>query len=213
MAMTDRMAQTILGELIGDGPGAGFDSSFLINAASELAQRGVNTYQDDQKKKKSAAEVAVQLQKAISADATWASAEQMLDLAKGDKQRVAAAQLLQQQAMQAAAQVGMGLPADAAQKRVQAANDAAAKAAQAALVSPGDPVKQASMRAWQKVAAQVPSLSVALAPSGAGAMSFGGHGGGNILTKVVGGLPVWGWGAIGIGATTAIVVIVKALKK
>lgn len=210
------LGQTIVNQatgrrVIGDGgfgSGSGFDSSFLINAASELAQRGVNTYEDEQKKQKAQADAQAQLAKAITADANWASAEAMLDLANQakDPSRIAPAQALQSSAASKAASVGVGLPTDAVAKRVAAAQDAANKAAQDALASPKDTLKQATMRAWQKVAAQAGALSAGpLAPSG------GTHGGGhhgNWLTKQWGPMPVWGWGltAVGVVGVGALVV-------
>src|SRR5262245_20502853 len=80
--------------VVGDAPkSGGFDSSFLISAASELAQRGVDQYQSSEADKKTKADQAVQVTKAIAADANWASAEATLDIANQshDASRIAPA--------------------------------------------------------------------------------------------------------------------------
>lgn len=193
--------------------GGGFDSSFLINAAAELAQRGVNTYETGEAEKKSSAATAAQLTKAISADANWASAEAMLDLANQgrDVARIAPAQALQSAAMSNAMSVGSGLPADAAAKRAAAAQEAANKAAQDALSNSKDTLKQATSRAWQKVAQAVASGG---GSSGGPLAHFGGKGGGgNWLTKQFGPMKTWQWGLTGVGVVVGAIVVVKLLRR
>lgn len=211
----DMLSQRALQEagvsVCGDGFGD-FDPKFLIDTAAELSKRGVDTYQDDQKKQKDQAQVAMQLQKAIAADANWANAEAMLTLANEshNASQIAPAQALQSSAMSAAMSAGTGLPSDAVAKRVAAAQDAANKAAQDALANPSDALKQATMRGWQKVLAAAGSSGTSLSPSGGGR----GHvGGGNWLTKKWGPMPVWGWGVTTLGVVTAGVLVVKMLRK
>ncbi len=200
----------------GFGQSGGFDSSFLINAASELAQRGVNEYQSNEASNKSKSEVAAQLNKALAADANWASAEAMLELANQshDPSRVAPAQALQMSAMNAAMSAGAGLPPDAVGKRVAAAQDAANKAAQDSLANPKDSLKAATMRGWQKVVSAAASSGGA---AGAAALAKGGGkfggGGGNWLTAKFGPMPVWGWGLTTIGVVVGGVLLVKALRR
>jgi hypothetical protein len=154
-----------------------------------------------------------ELTKAISADANWASAEAMLDLANQgrDVARIAPAQALQSAAMSNAMSVGSGLPADAAAKRAAAAQEAANKAAQDALSNSKDTLKQATSRAWQKVAQAVASGG---GSSGGPLAHFGGKGGGgNWLTKQFGPMKTWQWGLTGVGVVVGAIVVVKLLRR
>jgi hypothetical protein len=199
----------------GFGGSSGFDSSFLINAAAELAQRGVNQYESSEQDKKTQAATIVQLNKAIAADAQWAGAEAMLDLANQSKDpsRVAPAQALQMAAMSSAMSVGAGLSGDAASKRAASAQDAANKAAQEALASPKDSLKQATMRGWQKVMASAISSGAMVPGAHGGPGKFGGAGGGNWLTAKFGPMPVWGWGLTAVGVVVVGTLVVKSLRR
>jgi hypothetical protein len=197
------LGETIVAEVAGapaSGFGGGFDSSFLINAASEVAQRGVTTVEQKQAAERSAKDVAAQLQRAIAADAAWASAEQLLDLASQsrDPTRVAAATSLAQSTSAEASGASAGLTPEAVGKRVSAATAASKQAAQDSLAAPGDPAKAALVRAWQKVAARAavgPQVPGGFGGAGPG---HGGALGGSFLGKMYGGVPVWGWGIGGV---------------
>ncbi len=200
-----------LQEMLGDaasspstpgGPGA-FNWSMLVNAAAEAANQGI-AY-DTQKKAAAAAAAASDSSaaKAIMSDAAWASAEQQLSLSPGS----APAQALQSQAMGAAMAAGAGLSADAQGKRSYAAQKAAKDAAQGALSAPGDLAKQALSKAWQKVIALSGSSSGA---AGGGLVRFGG---GSWFTTKHAGLPGWAWIAGGVTIPTALILIIRALRR
>jgi hypothetical protein len=150
--LADALVTTGDAEILG-----AFDFSSLINAAAEGANKGVAYKQDQDAQNKAKADAAVAAAKAIAADVNWASAEQQLDLQqhspRPDANALAAAQSLQNAAMQASMAAGAGLSPDAQAKRVGAAQDAMTKASQASLAAPGDASKAALMRAWQKVVA------------------------------------------------------------
>ncbi len=194
-----------------NGIGA-FDWGSVINTAAEAANKGVQYDAQKKAEQKVASDSNVAAQKAITADAAWASAEQQLDLAtqSHDMGRIAPAQALASQTMAAAMAAGAGLSADAQGKRVGAAQKAASAAAQAALSAPADAAKGALSRAWQKV------TSGAIASGGTGTLDLSKHGGGaggNWLTSVHGGLPVWGWGIGGVTAVTLLALIIRALRR
>jgi hypothetical protein len=195
--------------------GGGFNWGTLVDAAAEAAKQGV-TYAEQKKADDAAAKNAsAAALKAIAADSAWASAEQTLDIARqsGDQGRIAPAQALQVQAMQAAQAAGAGLSADAQAKRADAAQKALRDASTAALNAPGDQVKQALSRAWQKVVTSTPAPSTGSSGDAGSALALSRHGGGESwFTKKTAGLPtgVWviGGGAVGV---TALVMILKAV--
>jgi len=213
------LGRQIVNELVGDAgkPGA-FDPSFLINAAAEITERGVQYKQDQDAASKAAKDVAARTQRAITADAAWAGAEATLDLAQqsGNAQQIASAQALAQAAAASALASGVGLPQDAIDKRVAAAQDGAKKAAQDSLSAPSDAAKAAKMRAWQKVAISAASApatpspaSTAMVPAGGGGHMRAAGGGENIFTKSYGGVPGWGWALGGAGVLTGLILLLR----
>lgn len=203
--MSSDFGSMVVSEVMGAAPMGGFDSTFLINAAGELAQRGVSTYEQKQAADKAKAQGTAQTSRAIAADGAWASAEQMLDLSRqsGDVQKIAAATAMAQSADAAADAAGNGLPADGVAKRVANAQAAMNQAAQASLSNPKDAPAAALMRAWQKVAARAGVSSSGDAggggSSGGGALSHMGLGSGpSFFTRSYAGVPVWGWGLGGL---------------
>lgn len=211
--MSDEMeilGAQVVRELVG-ADGGGLDLNFALNAAGEVAQRGVNMYQQEEAKKKADAAAAAALTRALAADVAWADAEEMLDLVKksGDAQRIAAAQSIAQAADAAAMQAGAGMPQSAIDKRVSAAQENATKAAREAL---SDANKQSKMRAWQKVAARAGFGGMSMSPSGKGGLSRSASSG-NFFTRQYGGVPVWGWGLGAAGVLTGTILLVRALRK
>lgn len=211
-----------MGELIGaegggGGGGGGFDFSQLINAAAEAANKGYAYSKEHSAQQKSAAERNLLLQKSISADAAWASAEQQLDIVQQskDSQRIGPAQVLQQQAMAVAMQAGAALDQDGLDKRLAAARKAEADAANAALKAPQDELRQALSRAWHKVAAAVamatPSIPGASTSLVHLSQTYGS--GESWLTRVHGGLPTYGWIGLGAAAVTVIIMLMKHMRK
>ncbi len=186
----------------------GFDTSFLLNAAGELAQRGVGEYQNRQ----AAQAAAAQADKVVALDALWADAETMVDLIAAtkpvDQNRLRLAQYAAQSAKTSAQGAASSLQSDGVSKRTAAAQSAAAAAAKAALDAPSDPAKQARATAWQRVAA---SIAGGLAPSVKPlAISSRGQ---NFLQREYAGVPVWGWAVGGTVATVGVVMLFKALRK
>lgn len=226
MESYELLGNQIVHELLGDAapaakPGS-FDPTFLINAASELAQGGANAYQSSQNADAAKKAAATASQHAITSDISWANAEQMLDITNQSKDpaKIAPAQALATSAQAASMTAGVGLSPDAVATRVAAAQTAATNAAQASLATPSDIAKAAMMRAWQKVAAQVISGSTtgaatpAQAAANAAAIAkLGGHGGSSFLTAMYGGVPLWGILLGGTGILVGGVLLVKALRK
>jgi len=215
-------------ELVGE---AGFDWSTLINAAAEAANKGVQYSEQKKVQQKATASSAQALASSIAADAAWASAEQQLDLAtqSDDATRIEPATALASQAAAASISAGSGLSADAQGKRLAAAQKAAKDAAQAALSSPvpakgttpspAAAAKAAASRAWQKVLASVSAAGAGGGDGGGGggALSLRGHkggeGGGSWFTSVHAGLPTYAWIGGGAVAATALILIIRALRK
>lgn len=211
------LGDQILAEVSGDdGPSTGFNPDFLINAAAELTKRGVSEYQTREANEKTKKDSAAALARAIAADANWANAEALLDIAtqSKDASRIAPAKALQQSAQQAARNAGASLSSDGQNQRISAAQSAADKAATEALGAPSDTLKQARMRAWQKV---VTAAMVSNAPASKGGdadiIPSKQHGSGNFLMKAAGPLPVWGWGVVGLTALAGVGVLVKLIRK
>lgn len=212
------MQQAEMRSVVGAAMADGFDFSSAIQAAAELSQKGVQAYQASQASDQAKKDQAGALARATTADASWASAEQMLDLARTshDPARIAAAQALQASAQQGALAAGAGLISDTVAKRVAAAQDAAKKAAQDSLNNPNDAAKAALMRAWQKVAA-----SAGIVPSGSsGGLTLsdahggrGGGGGPSFFTKHYAGIPGWGWLVGGAVTVTGIGLLIRAMRK
>jgi flagellar capping protein FliD len=197
MDAIDILGSVIAGET-GGAAGGGFDTSFLIDAASELAKRGVSTYESKQASEKSRRDAEAQLQRAVAADQAWAAAERDLELAtlSRDAGKVAAARAMVDLSASDARSAGAGLPQDKINQRVAAAANATKSAASAAMGAPGDASKQAALHAWQKVAAAAAAPAPA-APGQPGGLAH--HGGGASLFSRV---PTWGW--IAGGATVVI---------
>ncbi len=209
------LGDRIVNDLVGDDkkPGA-FDASFLINAAAELADRGVSYEQQKSSSAKTAGDNDAKLQRAITADAAWAGALATLDIAQqgGDKQKVAAAQALANSAQATSASVGAGLPQELIDKRVQTAQAGANRAASESLAAPSDLAKTAKMSAWQRVAVAVATpqaMTSALVPN-PNAFQYGGaRPTENFLTRSYGGVPGWGIGLVGAAALTGIIMIIR----
>lgn len=203
----------VLGEqIVNDlmGAGAGLDSGFLVSAASELAARGVNTYQE----KQAADKVKADAQKAISADNVWASAEANADIASQgkDAQKITTTRALADAAARDADVAASGLTPDGVTMRCAAANASAKLAAENSSAATKDVAKAALMRAWQKIAAKCSSSA-----SGSGALSaFGGGGAGggsSFLTKMHAGIPTYGWILGGGVVLTGGILLIKSLRK
>lgn len=206
----------IIGELeivLGDGEAKkpAFDPTFLVNAAAELANRGVSyglekkAYEDTQR------DDAASSLKAIAADNTLALSEAAFDRApSSDATRIA-----KDAAYMASDEAAQNLSAGAQSLRLVAANKALQAAAQAAQKAPKDPAAQARLRAWQKVVARVRGAGGGGAASASAALaqtpikieepSF--------FMAVRAGLPTWGWFGIGglvlAAGTTAVVMLRK----
>lgn len=205
-------------EGIGADASPGFDWGTLIKAGAEAASQGVKYAEDKKAAEQSSRNSAANAQKAIAADAAWASAEQQLDLAQksGDSSRVAPAQALQVHAMQAAQSAGAGLDASGQGKRADAANKALHDAASAALADPGNQAKQALSRAWQKVVVGTPQAAAGGSGGGAGGALTrrGGHDGGDSwFMRKWAGLPNIAWIGIGAVALLGLVMLVRSLKR
>ena len=202
----------MMSEALGE-EGGGFDYGMIVPAVSELVQKGVQTYQTQEKAKKATADDKARLDKAIAADAAWAQAETTLDLAQAspvkDASKIAAAQVVQSGAFGQAVQSGVGLTPESAGKRAAAAQKAARDAASDALASPSDATRQARMRAWQKVAA----VAAAGGGLGPGALAQRPTESGSFLTRYYAGIPVWGWGVGGVLVLTGGVLLLRALRK
>lgn len=208
----------IVRELMGadDGGGGGFGGGGLdtgLNLLNEGLQRGYKAYQS----KKDTEKDQNNLNDAISADAKWADTEKMVELLRvaKDQHRISAAQGVASAAQSAAMTAGNKLSDDAKVKRAQAARDSATAAAHDALVYPRDMVKQANMRAWQKVSAAVAASAggtSAMTPSGSGALPPL-QPDGNWFTNHHAGVPTWGWILLGAGGLTALTLIIKAVVK
>lgn len=206
-----------IGAATPDAPKAGsFNWGTLIDAGAEAAQQGINYKQQQDAAAANAGAQAVKATKAIAADVAWANAEVQLAMAQkaGNAQAVTAAQNIASTMANASASTGAGLTGDAADKRIAAAQDAANKAAQASLAAPNDMTAAARMQAWQKVLAGVMaggSGTTALVPS-SGPMPKYEAKGGNVFTKKLGGVPVWGWTAAAVGVTGVVVMLLRRRK-
>lgn len=182
----------------------GFDMSALASMAAELSQRGAAAYEQHEASQKDTAAQSAGLARAIAADAAWANAEAVLEIASksGDANRIAAATALQAGASSEAMNAGAGLDAGSTSRRMAAASQASKNAASESLANPADATKAAMMRGWQKVASRS-----ALSPLSGGAMRGGA--GGSFLTKVHAGIPMWGWLAGGAFVATGLVLLLR----
>ena len=203
-------------EILGDAPasGGGLDASFLTSAASELLTRGVTTYQTDEAKKKAAADDAKKASAAIAADVQATAACADVEVAKAQSpSSVPAKQAAAQQATNAQDLAAIGLSADAAAKRVAAANDAAKKAADAWSADP----KNVRAGAMAKCSAQTAAKATMGASTVPGANALiaqqKSSGGGNFLLKRLGPLPVYGWALVTVGLTGVTFGLVHLLKR
>ncbi len=189
----------VMREIVGVDSSSDNSVTSIISEAGKLAQKSAAVIEQQRSMES-------QLSKAITADVTWAVDEATLTLAvqSGDQNRVAAAHALTQSAASEAMAAGASLPPDAVQKRVAAAREAARQAAVDALVSPRDAGKQANMRAWQKVLNTVSTGSAMVPFTPPPSTSF--------LSKVVAGVPVWGWGLGFVGVVGGTVLIIRAFK-
>lgn len=209
-----------IGATIGAAPdvpkSGAFNWGTLIDAGAEAAQQGLQYKQNQDAAAANAGAQSVKAQKAIAADVAWANAEVQLAMAQkaGNAQAVTAAQNIASTMANASATAGAGLTGDYADKRITAAQNAANSAAQASLAAPNDATAAARMQAWQKVLAGVMaggSGTTALVP-GSGPMPKYEGKGGNPLTKKLGGVPVWGWGAAGVGVVGLLVFMIRRKK-
>ena len=215
------LGQQIVGEMIAAertavGAGPGLDAQFGINAAAELLNRGVNTYQAKEEEKKNQAAQKVALANALAADVSWANAEVMLEQANlsKDPQKIMAAQSLAGSAASAAMSAGAGLSADSSAARVKAANDMAKQAAERSFADPKNAGLSAAMRAWQKVATAAAQQTSGM-PGGDAALARVGAGGGFMaaMRKRYLGVPLGGW-LVGVPVAGGLIaLVVKALRK
>lgn len=171
--------------------GASVDPPLVISSISEVANTGARAYETQQAKDRAEANAKAQLEKAIAADAEWATAEAVLEVAKksGDAQRISAAQIPAQIAQQSASMAGQGLTPETVRKRVENAQKNASMA-----IASSDSTKFERAAAWQKVANAASLGSFGFGggvPQGQSASLPG------FLTRKYAGVPVWGW-AIGV---------------
>lgn len=234
-----------LAQIIGD-TGGGIDTSFLINAASELAQHGAQEYKSSEQKKASAADIEAKSSAVIAADAQATNAcaqasyaamvakdsaalaavnPALSSKAQADQAALAAAQAACAQAISAEDVASAGLPPEAAAKRVKAANDAAQKAvsaslsaAQAAAAAPNDQGKKAAAQlaaaraqAAQATATKAAAGQIAGLPPGSAPLPP--HGKPSFFTKMVGPLPVYGWGLVGVGGAGILYGLVRLFSR
>lgn len=207
--MSDVELRTMEAELMGADAGAGgggLDTSFAVSALSELATRGVKTYEDTEAKKKAQQADAAALSNITALDLQYANA--CADKAVAKPAEVAAKQSVVDQVSAAQNALAVKLSANAATKRVEAASDAARKAADAWSAKPGDKRLEALSKCWNDV---VTKASMQAANSGASpqALEKAKGGGPSFLERKVGPLPVWGWGLVAVGGTGALIGIAK----
>ena len=201
----------IVNELMGADAG-GLTPQFGINAAAELLNRGVTTYEQKEAAKKEAANQAAALARALATDISWANAEVMLEQANTSKdaQKISAASSLRQSAETNAMSARIGLSDDSERKRQQAADDMAKQSAEKSFAQPGNAGLAAAMRAWQKV-----SSARGLGAGGALTRYTGGGGGSflDAMKKKYAGIPLAGW-LVGVPVITfGLWKLVKSLRK
>lgn len=208
----DLVGEAVVKEM-SSGP-IGFDFSALANPLASVAQTAVQQHQADEAKSKAAHDSQAALDSSVSADAQWAQAEANLEMSKVDPTAYAAAKVVCDSARQSAMQAGAALQGDGVPKRCKAAQSALEKAAEAAEGDPKNKSKQAQMHGWQTVAASCGSGGGGGSgtPDAAIVKYHGGHGG-SFLTSVHGGLPVWGWGLVGVGSLTVLGLLIHAMRK
>lgn len=185
-------------EILGAEGGAdGLSVPFAIDALSELAKRGVETYSSKQAAERAESSAKEQLRRSIAADAAWAAALRDLDVATltRDAGKVAAAKAMADLTGADARSAAAGMSQDKINQRVAAAAAAAKQAAADAANSPADVTAQATLRAWQKVAqaAAIPVPGAQAAATGGGALSSGHQAGPSFWTRTHAGVPMWGW--------------------
>ncbi len=190
---------------------AGFDYGGLASGVLNVAQTGVEQYQKSDAEDKAKTAKTTAISKSIAADVAWANAEAQVVLAAVSPTALASAQTVLAVAKQDAQTAAAALDDDGMAKRCKAAQDALKAAANAAASAPNDLAKQVKMRAWQKVADACGSSSSS--DSSSDKPKNGESGFGSFFTSMHGGLPVWGWGLVGVGGVAALVLIVKAMKK
>lgn len=193
----------VVGEMIG------FDWQGLL---SNLAQTGEGIHKSveaDKAKAKAERDARNALSKSIELDAVWASAETNLELASGPAKP--ATQISRDAAASDALRAGSLLDPDGLSQRCEAAKKALKEAAEAASLSPNDKIKQARMRAWQKVSSQCNIQAVSDGKGGTKLERRGSFA--DFFTQKHAGIPTWGWGLITVGALTALVLIFRSFKK
>ncbi len=220
----DILGEQVLGEIAAGGARpvvgtdeVGVDYGALVSAAANIAQTGIaqdKAKKDEAKAKadaeKAKSDSAVAVSKSISADAEWANAEANAELAAPDASAGAAARIMRDSAKSNALAAGAVLQGDGIAKRCKAAHDTLVKVAEAATASPKDIAKLAKFHGWQKVteACGAPPATPTDTPE-----AVVKHAGGSWITAKHAGLPVYGWGLVGVGSLTALMLIIRSMRK
>ncbi|MES2179844.1 MAG: hypothetical protein V4550_18430 [Gemmatimonadota bacterium] len=195
-------------------PIGAFDYGGLVKGLANVAATGIEQKQaaDAADKSKKDSESAVQ--KSIGADQEWANAEANLELATIDPTATAASRVMRDSKKAVAIVAGASLQGDGIGKRCKAAQDALVAAASDASKSPKDIAKQAKFKGWKVVTDACGAPPTAEVTAAVEKAEHGGkHGSGSWITSVHGGLPVWGWGLVGVGSLTAITLIMRSMRK
>ncbi len=188
----------------------GLDYGGLAQGLANVAATGIQQQQQEAAQNKVKADSAAAVQRSISADAAWASAEAMLEVAtKSDPSAVAADTVSRDLARGDANKAAAALQSDGIAKRCSAAQDSLRSAAIVASRSPKDPTAQARFHAWQTIA-NACGGGVSGGSSDAGTDTGDGHkgkkmeeteGGESWIVAKHAGLPGWGWIGVGVGVT------------
>lgn len=208
----DILGEQVVGEM---AQPIGFDWGALVNATAGVIKTGVEQKQagDAEKKAKSDSDAAVA--KAINADAQWQNAEANLELAQKDAVAKAAATIQRNRWYAEATTAGAALQGDGILKRCKAANDAMSNAMSAASAAPKDIAKQAKLHAWQKVVSACEAVPKPATDSGdkpADTALVKTESSGSWITAKKAGLPVWGWGLVGVGGLGALILVIRMMR-
>lgn len=195
------LGHQITREVMGD-----FDASFLVQTASELAQKGIQAKQASDIQAKTTQSDIDAANKAVKADIDAVNACAALEIAqKSSPASVPAKQAAATQATQMQDQAAAGLSPNAAAKRLAAAQSEAKKATDTWSSNPSSVSAAAFAHCWTATVAKAQGAGVspqALAAAQAALGPAGGpHGGGepSFYKKMIGPLSVWQWGAVGLG--------------
>lgn len=181
-------------------------SGLAISALAELAQRGVQTYDDKQKSDKTQAAASSVLDKSTAADSAWANAEQAAELS-GDATMRAQAQT----AMQAADTAGAALTGDQPAKRLAAVQAAAKQSAAVTKAQPKDATRAAKAHAWAKILAHLTG-DVSASTDGSAKEKEGKSKPGFFTAKHAG-LPTYAWIGGGVVLTSGLLFLLLRRRK